>query len=286
MTILQLRQKQSLSLNSKIVLSQKVIRDFYDAVNGNIYVAFSGGKDSTVLLDIVRRMYPSTIAVYSYTGLEYPEIIKFVRSFENVEWVRPKKRISQVIEEYGFPFPSKETAGRIEFQRKYPSQNYIDKIPAKYYGLLNSDIKISARCCYWLKKAPAKKFQKESGLFPIIGIMATEGRNRESQWLQHGCNTFAEGNQRSAPLSFWTEKDIWDYIHFFNLPYSEIYNMGYTRTGCVGCGFGINLDNHPNRYQLLQKTHPKFYNYCVNTLGWKTLFDFCNIEYENRESLF
>ena len=58
----------------KIVRSNKRIIDFYNHFDGNVYVAFSGGKDSTVLLDLVRKIYPDVPGVFVDTGLEYPEI--------------------------------------------------------------------------------------------------------------------------------------------------------------------------------------------------------------------
>ena len=84
-----------------------------------IYVSFSGGKDSTVLLDIVRKYYPDVKAVFVDTGLEYPEIRSFVKGFENVDWIKPKMTFKQVIEIYGYPFISKEVSGCVDGARKY-----------------------------------------------------------------------------------------------------------------------------------------------------------------------
>ena len=69
-----LLQRQSLPLEAKIRMTEIRIRDWYDYWDGNVYVSFSGGKDSTVLLHIVRSMYPEVPAVFSDTGLEFPEI--------------------------------------------------------------------------------------------------------------------------------------------------------------------------------------------------------------------
>lgn len=94
------------------------------------YVAFSGGIDSTVLLDIVRNKmgYKRIPAVFSDTGLEYPEIREFVKSFENVEWVKPKLTFKQVIEKYGYPFISKEISEAVDYARKYQKKvNSIDR---------------------------------------------------------------------------------------------------------------------------------------------------------------
>ncbi len=71
-----LRQMQSLPLQVKIRMTKERIRKWYEYWDGNVYVSFSGGKDSTVLLHIVRSLYPDVKAVFSDTGLEYPEVKK------------------------------------------------------------------------------------------------------------------------------------------------------------------------------------------------------------------
>lgn len=80
---------------------------------GQVYISFSGGKDSTVLLDLARRIYPDIEAVFCDTGLEYPEIRDFVKTFDNVTWIKPEMRFDKVIEKYGYPVIGKEVAGRI-----------------------------------------------------------------------------------------------------------------------------------------------------------------------------
>ena len=87
-----------------------------------VYVSFSGGKDSTVLLHIARQLYPNIQAVFVDTGLEYPEIRSFVKTFDNVVWLKPKMNFRKVIETYGYPFISKETSECVEGARKYLTQ--------------------------------------------------------------------------------------------------------------------------------------------------------------------
>lgn len=79
MKLYELRQKQSLPLESKIEMSLRRIKEWYSENQGAVYVAFSGGKDSTVLLHLVRSLYPEVPAVFVDTGLEYPEIREFVQ---------------------------------------------------------------------------------------------------------------------------------------------------------------------------------------------------------------
>ena len=86
-------------------------------------VSFSGGKDSTVLLHVVRSIYPHVKAVFSNTGLEYPEIQRHVMSIENVDIVRPSMRFDEVISTYGYPLIGKEVAEAIYYARRIRSQS-------------------------------------------------------------------------------------------------------------------------------------------------------------------
>nr|WP_325222896.1 phosphoadenosine phosphosulfate reductase family protein [uncultured Oscillibacter sp.] len=93
---------QGWPLARKIQETQAKIREWYEHYGGRVFVSFSGGKDSTILLDLVRGLYPDVPAAYADTGLEYPEIQEFVRSVPNVEWLQPVMPFTQIIQQYGF----------------------------------------------------------------------------------------------------------------------------------------------------------------------------------------
>lgn len=118
-TISDLKMMQSLPLAVKVRMTETRIREWVKVYGENgVYVSFSGGKDSTVLLHIVRGLYPSIPAVFVNTGLEYPEIQSFVRTFENVTILTPKKSFKQVLSEYGYPFIGKEVSRNIYYAKK------------------------------------------------------------------------------------------------------------------------------------------------------------------------
>lgn len=270
-----LRERQHWSLSQKVQHSMDVISSFVDRAGGldKVYVSLSGGKDSTVLLDIARRIYPDIKAVFCSTGNEYPDIVRFVRSLikegANIEIIRPAMTPREIWAKYGFPLISKETAQRTHEIRRNPDsptcKKYLTKetfgFPKKWRWLIDAKFDTSHMCCTKLKKEPFHKYERETGRLPILGIMASESQLREKLYLKGGgCNIFAEkGRCKSMPLSIWLEEDIWEYIHKFNVRIAEIYHKGATRTGCAGCAFGSTFPDDP-RFKVLLANYPKLYD--------------------------
>ena len=303
MTMDMLKMFQAYPLELKIEKSKLRIREWVQHFGEDgVYVSFSGGKDSTVLLDLVRSMYPDIPAVFSDTGLEFPEIRNFVKSTENVTWLKPKLTFKQVLDKCGYPVVSKEQAQWIhrireggrnknEFERVMlgKMQNGSDtiyRLSSHWKYLLDAPFKVGAGCCMEMKKKPLAEYHKISGRVPIIGTMAEESALRTSSWIKSGCNAFDNKKAVSMPISFWTEQDIWEYIKTRKIPYSEIYDMGYKRTGCIFCAFGAHLEKEPNRFQLLQKTHPKLWRYCMKDkdkggLGMREVLEHLGVPYES-----
>lgn len=124
-----LDELQQLPLENKIALSRQRISEWYDYWGGKVCVSFSGGKDSTVLLDLVRSLYPDVPAVFANTGLEYPEIRQFATSFENVDIALPKTNFKDVLINFGYPIPSKEVAECIYYARRRP---LVDQTTGEY----------------------------------------------------------------------------------------------------------------------------------------------------------
>jgi 3'-phosphoadenosine 5'-phosphosulfate sulfotransferase (PAPS reductase)/FAD synthetase len=287
----ELRRRQSLSLAEKIEMSQCAIETWWRHWDEKVYVSFSGGKDSTVLLHLVRNLFPDVPAVFFDSGLEFPEVKEFVKSTPNVDIRRPKLSFKQVVETYGYPVVSKEQSRYLSDLRTSKSESLketrmngdkkgIGKVSKKWLYLVDAPFKISSICCNKLKKYPAHQYDLETGRKPYIAVLAEESGMREREYLKHGCNAFNGYKVASTPLAFWTEKDIWEYIHTYDVPYSKIYDMGYKRTGCIFCMYGVHAENEPNRFQMLKETHPKLYEYCINDLKCGEVLDYMGINYK------
>ncbi len=287
----QLAQRQSLPLEAKVVLSRRRIREWHDYWRGDIYVAFSGGKDSTVLLHLVRSLYPKVPAVFLDTGLEYPEVKEFVRATDDVTWLKPKMSFVQVIERYGYPVVSKLQSQYIYECRNTNSEKLRDirlngryggigKIAEKWKFLLDAPFKISEWCCDVLKKNQASRYEKDTGLRPLLGASAGESYYRRREYLRFGCNAFTASRPISRPMAFWTEGDTWGYLREYGVPYSEIYDLGWDRTGCMFCMFGVHMEEPPNRFQRMKSTHPKLHAYCMGKLGLREVLEYMGIPSE------
>lgn len=257
-----LKELQALPLERKIQITQTRIIEWCEHYQGQVYVSFSGGKDSTVLLHIARKLYPNIQAVFSNTGLEYPEIQRFVKSFDCVDIVTPSMRFDNVISTYGYPLISKEVAEAIYYARRIGGESTsrrkqtelrgermsAEQEPQQRRQMLQGTLAmtgcgsksqfnkekwlplardapfpISHYCCFKMKKSPIKKYQHSHGYVPILATLTEESRIRKQGWIRHGCNAFESKNPTSQPMSFWTEQDVLAYIVKYNVPIASVY---------------------------------------------------------------
>ncbi|MCQ4924995.1 phosphoadenosine phosphosulfate reductase family protein [Tissierella carlieri] len=303
-----LRQLQGAPLDHKIDFTIERLKRYYGGGNGS-YISFSGGKDSMVLLDIVRRNKIGINPVFIDTGLEYPEVREIGYKYA-FEVIKPKMTFKQVLDTYGYPVISKSQAMAI---RKLTTQNLSEeyknkllhgdergtagKLSNKWHYLLEAPFKISEQCCDVMKKRPAHEFVKRIlkenrvVLTAITAEMAEESMNRQNQYVKSGC---FQNNQypKFTPMGFWTEQDVLEYIYRYELPIASIYGdikkdwmgkyylTGVKRTGCIYCMLGVHLEPQPNRFQLMHDTHPKLYDYCINKLELGKIMDYIEVDYK------
>lgn len=327
-----LAEMQSYPLEMKIALTKDRIRGWYNEYSGDVYCSRSGGKDSDVLGDLVRKMYPDVPHVYINAGLEWQSVQKHGKEVAD-KVLYPEMNFLEVIQKYGYPVISKEVSAAVYEARQTPngitaskfktgSQHNI-KYPQfsleRYAYLLDAPFKISSICCDISKKHPALIYEKETGRKPFIATMAAESRLRKKRWYQFGCNAFEQERPISAPLSFWRENDILQYIVQNNIQIADIYGevvsvhngfqyypIGYEedltttgakRTGCIWCLFGISYDTQ--RLVRLRENEPERYEFVMGGgefvdgmwtptkegLGYKFIIDWLN-EHRSKKILY
>ena len=285
-----LKRLQSLTLEEKIALSKLRITEWYEHWQGKVCVSYSGGKDSSVLLKLVREIYPEVPAVYVDTRLDFPEVREHVKATENVVFLKPEMNFREVIDKFGFCYPSKEVARFIESARsgnvialnRFEGKNadgseniFFERNYSRWKYLIDLPLKISDKCCNIMKEKPLTKYQKEKGLRTYAGLLASDSFRRRQAWYRTGCNSFSTG--KSKPLIIWTEQDILRYIVEYNVKIPSVYGdivevkgklktTGEKRTGCIFCPIAAHLEKK-NKFQRLKESHLPLYNYCMKELG-------------------
>lgn len=283
-----LKQLQSLPLDAKIITTIQRVREWVTKYGINhVYLSLSGGKDSCVLLDIIKDVYPEIKCVFCNTGLEFPEIqthVKQLSEVYDIDVVYPEQTFIETIRKNGYPMFSKMISHQVSIARNSPGGNVATKLFTprttntrynfyKWRPMLNVDFKLSDRCCVVNKERPLKRYANTHDRYPITAQMTDESQNRLKTWLQHGCNMYDAEEPMCNPMSFWKTQDVLQYICCKQLKIASVYGdvikiddkyttTGYNRTGCIYCGFGSHLGND-DRFVQLKNSHPLQYNFCM-----------------------
>jgi 3'-phosphoadenosine 5'-phosphosulfate sulfotransferase (PAPS reductase)/FAD synthetase len=260
-----------MGLDKKIAAAEAYIHAFHARFNGNIFISFSGGKDSTVLMDIALRLYPELPAVYGNTTNEDPDVLAYVlKTFgKRVQQVTPKMTFTEVLERHGFPLVSKEVSQKVYELKHSRSEklknirvngypNGSGKLAKKWHFLAKEEFNTTHKCCHILKKEPLERWAKENGgRKPLIALMADESKLRKQLAL------YGKEGDKGYPFlrTGWTEADIWAYADLRGLRFAECYYgpEKETRTGCSMCGFGCHLGDEYLRFDRQRKRSPKRY---------------------------
>lgn len=239
---------------TKLTISKTI--DMHD----NVALSFSGGKDSTVLKYIIESMNLNIPSIFVNTGVEYNSIVDFVKSFDNIRIIKPKYSFFKIVEKYGYPIISKEQSRYLsdiknpkvcQATKNLRLSNGNFSISKKWMWLLDTDIKISDKCCYHLKKGPLQR----EGYFYFTGERIQESNLRRQRY--HTCIL----PKKCIPLRLWTDQLIEKYINYHDIKICDIYKYE-RRTGCKYCLYGIHLEKYPDRIDRLKFLESESYKVC------------------------
>ena len=205
------------------------------------YVAFGGGKDSIVVLDLVNRSGVKYDAHYTITSVDPPELIRYIRKHHpDVAMDFPRDKNGKVvtmwnlIPKHTIP-PTRQARyccaeikevngkGRVTVTGVRWDESIRRK---KLHGVANVNTSSKKIIEDALATNPAAKLNDRGSL-----IMNDD--NDESRRIVENC--YRTRKTIINPIVDWTDEDVWEYIHQQNLPYCELYDQGYTRIGCIGC---------------------------------------------------
>lgn len=294
-----------------------------------------GGLDSITLLIFLRHIGIDVPAI-SVSNVEDKSIQRIHKQL-GVENIKSYKTKVEVLNEIGFPVISKRIAGKIDLLQNptednktvrhaiitgecgelgHFAKNSRMKLPQKWLKLfagyenenegVNYQIapfKVSNKCCYYLKEKPCDDWAKAHKSWPFLGMMASEGGQREEALVDHGCNYYGKTTMRSAPFAPFLRQDILQlaldlkvqvpeiYGEIARHPNGTLYTTKAQRTGCSMCGFGIHLEKRPHRFDRLREHNPKewhfwMYECCTDPetggkYGWGRVLDWIGVGWED-----
>jgi hypothetical protein len=333
----EMAQKQSLPYEQKIIHAKARATEYFEKITSeghNVHVSV-GGLDSITLLCFLNEYCRLHVPGISVSALE-DKSIQEVHNTLGVERIAPGKSKVAVIREFGFPVISKSKASKIEHLQVPNSekQTFIHaimtgdmgkqgrfehsekiKLPDKWIKLFGgryrnhrpdleckiAPFNVSAKCCLHMKERPADDWAKAHDSFPYLGLMASEGGQRELGLVKNGCNYYGKSTTRSCPFAIFTRQDLLRLAAELSVPVPEIYgtirrsldgNLYTTRaqrTGCSMCGFGIHIEKRPHRFDRLREDNPEEWNYWMlrctedengEKFGWGRVLDWIGVPWK------
>lgn len=233
---------QNLPYEVKIKRAERRVHEFIAELDkrGMNAHASVGGLDSIILYLWLKKIGIDVPAV-SVSSLEDSSIRRIHKALGIIN-IAPGKSKVAVLNEVGFPVISKKIAGRID-TLQHPTEknktvrhaiitgecgaqghfakNSRMKLPQKWLNKFGGyenenegvnyqipDFLVSNKCCLFMKEQPCDKWAKEHNSRPFLGLMASEGGQREEALIDHGCNYFGKTVIRSAPFAPFLRDDI------------------------------------------------------------------------------
>ena len=328
--------KQRLPYEVKVKYARIRAWEFYNECckrDLNVHISV-GGLDSITLLLFLRSIGINVPAI-SVSSLEDKSIQEIHKQL-GVTAIKPYKSKTQVLNELGFPVISKAKAKKISLLQQPDSekQTFIHaimtgdmgaqggyqhsdkiKLPDKWIELFGgyyqshrpdlkcktADFPVSSDCCYWMKEKPADDWAKAHNSVPYLGLMASEGGQRELGLMKNGCNYFGKATIRSCPFAIFMRQDLLQLALDLDVPVPKVYGeikedengQLYTtraqRTGCSMCGFGIHMEKRPHRFDRLHDDNEKEWHYWMydcctdaqgNKYGWGKVLTYIGVPWE------
>ena len=252
------RIKQQLPYDQKVILAEMRAKEFYRTMTNqghNVHVSV-GGLDSITLLLFLRHIGLTDVPAVSVSSLE-DKSIQRIHEDLGVIPLKPLKSKVEVIQEFGFPVLSKETAGKIDLLQRPTEKNATvrhaiitgetgeyggnrtgtrmkmsQKWLERFGGYENENegvnyqiapFKVSDKCCYYLKEKPCNNYAREHDSYPYLGMMASEHGRREKSLMMNGCNYYGKTTTRSCPFAIFSRQDLLQLALDLQVPVPEIY---------------------------------------------------------------
>lgn len=283
-----------LSISEKVKITNQIIIDWYENNQGRVFVAFSGGFKSTLLLHFVRKIYQGVPAVFIDNELDYPEIKKFVSYNKNVTTIKPVRKYQEMLDKFGYQVVSKEVSENVQSYRNTGSDKALRMLKGilrngeknafatkDWSFLVDAPFKISKQCCYEMKQKPLYKYASENKLAMMKGNISSRAVNiSNNSELVGFCNRYKPqySKTKSYPLYFWHKSEILEYLYKNEISYAKHFgeiklstrhvcfkgkptyttSKSYNR-GCLLCLCNLDKYDREKKFIEMKENYPDYY---------------------------
>lgn len=238
------------------------------------YLAFSGGKDSVVIKALADMAGVKYDAHYTLTSVDPPELVRFIKSFDDVQIDRPKDKDGNQI-----------TMWNLIPRKKMPPTRIV-RYCCKELKEMGGQGRMVITGVRWAESSnrrnnqgevtvmsPKKKLKEElvdSGNFTQTnkGGVVLNNDNEESRKMVEQC--YKQSKTVLNPIIDWTDGEVWEFINEYNVPYCKLYDEGYKRIGCIGCPMGTveHRKAEFKRYPKYEQAYIRAFEKMINERNW------------------
>lgn len=292
-----------LSFDEKIKYSNNVIQEWYENYEGRVFVAYSGGVKSEVLLHMVRKLYPDVLAVHVNNGLDNPEIYKKVKHMKNVEIIEPSITPEEMFKNFGYQVISRELSiyasvgknGSEKAQNCLKGIMYNGKqnlfIKKDFSFLLDAPFKIHIYCCHKMITKPLTEYSKKYNTQMIYGRTSNRpfkmsGDKHYNKNFLNRYNLNLPHKSVSYPLYFWRVDDFREYIDKYNVKINASSSFQgkidhYNSKGrCLLCLCNLDKVEQENKFKFIRENYPKLFYTAIERYGYREVLDFLGYNYK------
>lgn len=223
---------EGIKIYDKVAAAIQTLKDYEQIAlsksDGNgrngYYVCISGGKDSSVIQQLCIMAGVKCQFYHNHTGLDHPETVYFVR--------REQKRLKELGYEFFIVMP-KETMWSLVKRKKI--------LPTRLVRYCCSELKEHGGRDRFIVTGVRKEESTNRKDTPLV---SARGARKKDRVIIQNDNTEERRSVESCTLLGtlalniivdWSDEDVWEFIHKYEVPYNPLYAMGYKRVGCIGC---------------------------------------------------
>lgn len=241
----------SLSPKLKSLVAHAIADLRYLAPEDGYFLAFSGGKDSVVCYDLLKRSGVPFTAHYSSTTIDPPDLLRFIKiNYPDVIWhyaqyMKKPTNFYKLVERKGLPLRTIRWCCRIFKEQIGYGHFMIDGVRSAESINRSKRLKFE----YFLNKWYHYKYKDVDIDIDSLNILVSKLKAKKILHI----------------IFDWSDSDVWEYIRTLSVPYCDLYDHGYKRIGCVGCPMAPRdkIIKEFNDYPIIKNNYLKAIRACM-----------------------